>query len=455
MVKPRTGAAADRSYRQRARRGSGDAPQVSLHELLEGPFLAAMPYLMLVVSLALTAITPASRPALPAVLALAAGLTGWTLWLYALHPAWRERHGLMAVFLAVLLAATAALVVIDPFAGFFAYACYFYVYWSAAGVFRAIALCVVGVMVGTSQTGGLPWRVGTPIPVWLIICLLDVGVGSAIFWFAARSDAQSEHRRKLVAQLSEANGKLADSLQENTGLHAQLVVQAREAGVADERQRMAREIHDTIAQGLAGIITQLQAAERAEQAGLASEHHRHLDAAAELARDSLTEARQSVHALRPQLLQEARLADALGEVVRRWSTLHGIEATVTVTGTPLPLRPDTELALLRVAQEALANVAKHARAARTGLTLSYMQDQVTLDVRDDGVGFAPDTQAVPVAPAEQASPAWPDSGFGLTTMHERVEGLGGSLAIESEPGAGTAISASVPTDEFVAPVSVS
>jgi signal transduction histidine kinase len=119
-----------------------------------------------------------------------------------------------------------------------------------------------------------------------------------------------------------------------------------------------------------------------------------------------------------------------------------------VTGTAYPLRPDTELALLRVAQEALANVAKHAAATRTGLTLSYMADQVTLDIRDDGVGFAGDG-------AGFGGDTRPEGGFGLTAMRERIEGVGGSLAIESEPGAGTAISATVPACEVVLPVSVS
>ena len=188
-----------------------------------------------------------------------------------------------------------------------------------------------------------------------------------------------------MGKLREANRRLEATLAENAGLHQQLLTQAREAGVLDERQRMAREIHDTLAQGLTGIITQLQAAEQAadDPAGW----HRHFDAATRLARESLSEARRSVDALRPEPLETARLSEALADVAGRWSALHGIPVQVTTTGTARPMRPEAEVALLRTAQEALANVAKHAQATRVGVTLSYMEYEVALDVRDDGRGF--------------------------------------------------------------------
>ena len=111
---------------------------------------------------------------------------------------------------------------------------------------------------------------------------------------------------------------------------------------------------------------------------------------------------------------------------------------MTTTGDVQPLHAEVEVALLRTAQEALANVAKHANASRAGLTLSYMGDVVTLDVRDDGVGFT-----VPAGPDERGT------GFGLSAMRQRVNRVAGTLAIESEPGAGTAVSARVPA--IVAP----
>ena len=154
----------------------------------------------------------------------------------------------------------------------------------------------------------------------------------------------------------------------------------------DERARMAREIHDTIAQGLTGIVTQLEAAEQARDRP--EDWQRHVRNATGLARESLSEARRSVEGLRPEYLETARLPDALADVARQWSERNGIPVEIATTGDVQPLHPEVEVALLRIAQEALANVAKHASASHAWLTLSYMGDVVTLDVRDDGVGFA-------------------------------------------------------------------
>jgi signal transduction histidine kinase len=234
----------------------------------------------------------------------------------------------------------------------------------------------------------------------------------------------SEHRRRSLVELEAA-------LEENAAMSEQLVDQAKEAGVNEERQRMAREIHDTIAQGLIGVITQLEATRHLPAD---EEMRRRLDDATRLARESLTEARRSVQALRPTSLEERGLAEAIGDVTERWSEVNRVRAEVTTTGTPLALHPEVEVTLLRVTQEALANVAKHSGASRVGVTLSYMGDIVSLDVRDNGHGFAPD------AAANGSS-----TGFGLVAMRQRVEGLSGTLEIESEPDGGTAISASLPS----------
>jgi signal transduction histidine kinase len=169
-------------------------------------------------------------------------------------------------------------------------------------------------------------------------------------------------------------------------------------------------------------VTQLEAARGGPG------HERHIDAAVALARRSLSEARRSVHALRPQALEGARLPDAIAQVAREWAALHRAPVEVMVTGEARLMRPDVDVVLLRAAQEALANVAKYACASRVGVTLSYMDDVVTLDVRDDGIGFA----------------ANGTSGYGLLAMRQRLAGLSGTLAIESEPGAGTALSATAP-----------
>jgi signal transduction histidine kinase len=193
---------------------------------------------------------------------------------------------------------------------------------------------------------------------------------------------------------------------------------------------MAGEIHDTLAQGLVGIITQLEAASEALPSE--PEWRRHTDAAIDLARESLAEARRSVQALAPEPLEDARLPEAVRTVASKWSERSHVDAAVTVTGEPRPMPDEIELALLRTAQEALANVARHASASRVVLTLSYMDRVVTLDVRDDGVGLVATSQGLR------------NGGFGLTAMRQRVEGLDGKLEVESDPGAGTTIAISIP-----------
>jgi signal transduction histidine kinase len=198
--------------------------------------------------------------------------------------------------------------------------------------------------------------------------------------------------------------------------------------VLDERARLAREIHDTIAQGLTGIVTQLEAAGVAD--GDPVVRRRHIDTARALARESLTEARRSVDALGPRQLVETRLPDAIADMAKRWAEASGVELILDTTGEPTPLLPELEVALFRVAQEALANVAKHAAARRVGLTLSYMDDVVVLDVRDDGRGF-------------DSGPR-DGSGFGLLAMEQRVRRVAGTFSVESAAGEGVALSASVP-----------
>jgi signal transduction histidine kinase len=266
----------------------------------------------------------------------------------------------------------------------------------------------------------------SPIAAWVVIVSV---VGPLLYaaWFVGLA---SDRQHRANQALAETNAKLETALEENSGLHAQLLSQAREAGIVDERQRMAGEIHDTLAQGLAGIVTQLQAADRAvDEQGRA----RHLAHVHTLAKESLTEARRSVLALRPEPLTVSRLPEAVAELGRKWSETSGVPIRVETTGDARPLLPDLEVTLYRVAQESLANAGKHAGASMVGLTLSYSDDVVMLDVRDNGVGFAPEE----VRPQE-------DRGFGLEAMRQRLTRAGGTLAIESAPGDGTAVNAQVP-----------
>lgn len=283
------------------------------------------------------------------------------------------------------------------------------------GVF--LASLVVNGLILTDPTSGAIWIYS----IVVVVQTLAIGLGVI---GSEKMMELNEERRRAVQQLEQA-------LQENEGLHAQLVAQAREAGVSDERQRMAREIHDTIAQGLIGIVTQLEAAGHVIEDRHALE--RHLESAGRIARESLTEARLAVRAATPLPLKGRQLPEAIGDVVEKWAGDTEVDVEWSTTGDPITLHPEIEVTLLRVVQESLSNVARHAGANRVGVTLSYMGDVVTVDVRDDGVGFTPN--------------GTPREGFGLTSMEARVAALSGSLEVESEPERGTAISVTLPSGE--------
>ncbi|MFJ4717234.1 sensor histidine kinase [Streptomyces sp. NPDC088785] len=287
------------------------------------------------------------------------------------------------------------------------------------------------VIVAGAQAGGL-WPAG-PLG-WAVFGALIVANMAFVVITGHLQEKEQERARlqvRTIHELAETNTALQAALDENAHLHSQLLVQAREAGVADERRRLAAEIHDTIAQGLTGIIAQLQVVKNAPTLEKAREH---LDRADALARHSLGEARRSVHNLSPAALADASLPEALKKTVADWGQRTGVRADFTLTGTAQPLHDEIEATLLRITEEALSNAARHARAARLGVTLSFMAGEVTLDVRDDGRGFDP-----LALPARTGS-----AGFGLDGMRARAERLAGDVTIESEPGGGTAISARVP-----------
>jgi signal transduction histidine kinase len=210
-----------------------------------------------------------------------------------------------------------------------------------------------------------------------------------------------------------------------------------------ERQRLAHEIHDTLAQGFISIIMHLEAAEQALLTSTAATN-RHLAQARQTARESLEQARRVVNDLRPELLEHAPFDQAVGRVVADWSAGSGVTAVFTCTGDCHSLHPQVEVTLLRAAQEALANVRKHARAGSVQVTLSYLGDMVILDVQDDGIGIVPGDDGGKDTATSAPLSASVSGGFGLIAMRERVEQLGGELLIESEPGEGTTVAVSIP-----------
>ena len=393
-----------------------------------------LPYLLLTVPLipyVLSQSPGAGAVAITAGVAVAAA--AWIMWWINLHPGWAERRRLMGIYFTGLVVFNALLTLRSPWFAFFTWFGFLHAFRYLCGAWRWIACGVVAIFFAMAQAGGFHRPTVSTVAIWVLLACVDVLIVGAFTLLGVRSEEQNEARKQMIAELAQANHRLEKMIAENTGLQAQLLTQAREAGAGDERQRMAREIHDTLAQGLTGIITQLEAA---QQTASDAERERRISNAKRLARDSLAEARRSVQALRPQVLENSRLPEALADEVARWSVTSGVAGEVETTGQARALHPEVEVTLLRVAQEALANVAKHAGASRAGVTLSYMEDVVTLDVRDDGAGFAPGN-----GHNDRGSST---GGFGLIAMRQRVSRLAGQLEIESEPGTGTAVSASLP-----------
>ena len=310
--------------------------------------------------------------------------------------------------------------------GVFAYTGFLLAYglgrrWRAAG-FIATALVVSAAMAGGYPSGNAAQTITYLVVAGVLVALVFNSAS-----ITTRALEQNQERGQMISELAEANRRLEVSMAENAELHAQLIAQAREAGIVEERQRLAGEIHDTLAQGLTGIIAQLEAAEHARHH--ADKWSRHVAQARALARANLTEARRSVRALRPGQLEQVSLPEAIGTLARTWSQGSMIAADLETTGTVVRAGPGTEAAVFRAAQEALSNVAKHARASKVQITLTYLGDTLLLDVADDGTGF--DASAT-------------TDGYGLVGMRERLSRVGGMLTVESSPGSGTILNASVP-----------
>jgi signal transduction histidine kinase len=277
------------------------------------------------------------------------------------------------------------------------------------------AVVVLVVAVGwiwqlSPEWGAVAWPAVAAVSVFAAGTLLSVAYMGTIV-------RQSRERQRLIEQLQATRAELAAA--------------ERQAGTLAERQRLARDLHDTLTQGFTSIVLLLEAAEESLATGRPVAQH--IQQALRSARDNLAESRQVVWALRPRPLAEQPLPPALEELTRRLAEETGMQAETVVTGTVQPLPGEAEEALLRIAQEALANVRKHAAASRVTVTVSYLDDVTMLDVADDGVGF------------DHAASAAAAGGLGLPAMSERAAALGGGLTIESAPGEGTTIAVKLPT----------
>lgn len=280
------------------------------------------------------------------------------------------------------------------------------------GVLASLALTLAvatGPALGGARTLS-DWRGAAPSLVVGLVFSIVLGL------FILRLIDQSRERAVLLRQLTFAQDELAAA--------------HHEAGVVAERQRLAAEIHDTLAQGFTSIAMQAEAG----LAGLASgaEADR-LHLIARTARDNLAEARALVAAFSPAPLEDTSLADAVRRVAGRFQDESGVQVLVRVEGTLDGLPRDHEVVVLRAVQEALANVRKHASARRAEVSLVVADGALTAEIRDDGVGFA--------------GPG--GSGFGIAAMTNRVREVGGHVDLTSTPGGGTRLRIAIPRDEPV------
>lgn len=225
----------------------------------------------------------------------------------------------------------------------------------------------------------------------------------------------------------------------------QLAESEREAGIAQERERLAHEIHDTVAQNLSSIQMLLHAAERdLGNLDVAEEELeqplRRMEAARRAASNNLAETRAMIAALTPAGLREASISEALERIAADFAHASDMDIQVETHGEPQKLPMRVEAGLLRIAQGAVSNAVQHSGASRVRVTLTHEPEEIRLDVVDNGVGF--DVSAQAGKPAGLGH-------LGLDAMRSRAAELGGELTIESAPGGPTAISVAVPVDGAV------
>ncbi len=270
---------------------------------------------------------------------------------------------------------------------------------------------------------GFAWHRDGLTPPMVVGPVLGAAVAAATVLGYQALYRESEARRRLIDELTSARADLAAA--EHAG------------GVLAERERLAREIHDTLAQGLSSIQLLLRAAERALP-GRPDSALGHVQQARRAAVDNLVDARRFVRDWTPLGLEVAgSLPAALEQLCASTADASGPAVHAAISGVPIELPSAQEGALLRIAQAALANAVQHGRPSHVELTLSYMGTDVALDVVDDGVGFDPEL----VAPPGQGADG---TGFGLAAMRARARALGGTLVVESAPGEGTAVAATLP-----------
>lgn len=325
-----------------------------------------------------------------------------------------------AVWVVTLLVATVALMGVSPDFVWLAFPVWM---WVAQVVSLPLALVLtatsVAMAIAVLNQHGQTSSAAVLGPI--IGALVAVGLARG----ALRLEQEGREHQRLLARVLEAQAE-ADALSD------ELVRAQKESAVNAERTRLAHDIHDTLAQGFSSILLLTRAAARETDPERAQELLTQIRVAAA---ENLTESRRVVYALAPDDLTTGGLAAPLTRITSELATQSNADVTLGIDPNLPRLHTATEVAILRAAQGALANVRRHAGARHVRVTLTRADGQVRLDVVDDGVGFDP------TAIAAEPSLA---GGYGLRALGERLAAIGGGLAIESEPGQGTAISVTVP-----------
>lgn len=348
----------------------------------------------------------------------AAVLAGVTGVVYAVGPMSRRVRDSMRIrvgWLAVLGATWLALLALSPEGIWVAFPMFFVQLHLLPGRWG------VGAVVATTglAIAGFAWHQHQLDPGSLLGPILGAAVAVATVRGYQALHAESEHRRQLIEELVAARDELA--------------VAERTAGTLAERDRLASEIHDTLAQGLSSIQLLLHAAERSLPTAPETAAG-HVSSARSVAQDNLAEARRFVHELSPPDLAAGSLPSALERLCAETeATSAGLSCRFELTGRAVQLSTQYEVTLLRIAQSALANTTQHAAASEAVVTLEHPEHAVVLRVTDNGVGF--DAAAEPDAT---------DHGFGVPMMRQRAGNLGGTVTVDSTSDAGTAITVHIP-----------
>jgi NarL family two-component system sensor histidine kinase YdfH len=274
-------------------------------------------------------------------------------------------------------------------------------------VFLSLALLTLNLIVS--------WGLEGLVQFLPIAGLMFAFVVIYVLLFVRQSQAR-ERAQTLLRELETAHRKLQE-----------YAAQVEELTISQERERMARELHDTLAQGLAGLILQLEAADSHLESGDPARAQAVVQQAMRRARTTLHEARRAIQALRPAMLEQGNLIDALGREIDQFSATTGVRTTFEVDGGPPDVSPEMAQDLLRIVQESLSNVARHAHAGHVLVRLAKVDGGLQMVVQDDGVGFEP-----------QDGLERPGS-FGLAGMQERAARLEGVLRVESAVGRGTRV----------------